>query len=260
MAKRKSKSISQALGISNITTFNRVIAGIFLLQGVAIILQSQKVTVAVVDGFMRTADTAGEPIDPGNVLFELVVPTILAYILLASAVSYMINSTSGMGWYIKSIKHRMNYMRWLQFSVSGSLLIALVALLSGLNGILTLVVVGAAMISVSVYGVIMERANQRKRTRIDWRPYRLSLITSIGLIFTLMITSSSADSFASRDASIWMYLVLLFAHISYAATMYTHYKKIGSFKNYVNAEEGFMLIDLLSKSVITWLIYFAVSS
>ena len=55
MAKRKkksSKSISKALGISNITTFNRIIAGIFFLEAVAIIAQSKKVTIPVFQNFL----------------------------------------------------------------------------------------------------------------------------------------------------------------------------------------------------------------
>lgn len=100
------------------------------------------------------------------VLFDLPLGPAVAAFLFISAIAHFVLSTFGYEWYKKNLKNHINKARWVEYSFSSSLMIVVIAMLTGytdLGVLITIFIVNASMI---LFGWLMEAYNQKtEKTR-----------------------------------------------------------------------------------------------
>lgn len=249
------KSTSKKLRIKSMKVYNRLIAAVLGITGLFIALQTDSAYISI---FRNGFDT-NEAID-SDPLVKLIVTTLLGFVLLVSSATYLLNSTTARGWYLKNLGHKINIMRWLDYSVASVVLTLLVAILAGFNDLVSLVLIAFLALLPNFYGLVMEKVNTKKKN-VNWAPYALSLALHFILIALLFFGSQNirTPSVIIERGELNILFASLFAtSLAYSLAMFAHYKKLSIWKDYINTEQTFMLIDLLSKTLICGLIYYFV--
>ena len=248
MASKNVLEFSSLKLLLRVTTFFLVAETIFILENGFIY------DVQIIQSFSSSVDGAGvETLD----LIEIRLNVWVAFLLSVSAATYFVLSTTGFGWYIKNIRHRINYMRWLHHAISTSLMIAIVALLSGINSLLSLMMIILVSVAVTMSGLLMEMANERRRNVI-WGAYKLavSLIASGWLVMMITFLSIYWSTNRSLPAELLaLYIIVTVLVATFSITMWFHYKRIGPWKDYLYSEKMYIVVNFLAKTAFAAVMY-----
>jgi len=121
---------------------------VHLAQAVAIFALSNDFSLPVVTAF-PTFDPATRTLQPVvETLTHLPIGPLTAAFLLVSAIAHLILSTFAFRWYARNLGRGINHARWYEYAVSSSIMIVLIAMLSGmyeLAGLILLFTLNATM-------------------------------------------------------------------------------------------------------------------
>jgi Heliorhodopsin len=96
----------------------------------------------------------------GPVLIQLV--SALAHLLLASPALYR--------WYERNVARGINPARWIEYSISSSLMIVVIAMLVGIYDVASLLLIFALNATMTLFGRLMELHNQAT-ARTNWTAF-----------------------------------------------------------------------------------------
>jgi len=167
---------------------NVITDGAFAVQAIAILIFSNSFSIPVIAAFQL--GPPGTTLADPHILFNLPYgPLIAAFLFLAAAGHWLVASPQLVGWYEKNLLGGINYARWIEYSISASIMILLIAILTGINNFYALFGLFAVNATMILFGLLMERVNQG-RTKIDWLPFVFGCIA--GIVPWIAITFSLA--------------------------------------------------------------------
>ena len=157
--------------------------------------------------------------------------------------------------YETHLANTRNPFRWIEYSLSSSLMIVAIAQLTGIAdapALLALIGVNASMIG---FGWIQERYEMPGGSLM---PFWLGCIAGIvpWLAIGVYLLAPGADAHA--PGFVYAIYVSLFAFFNcFALVQYLQYKKVGRFANYVTGEKTYLVLSLVAKSLLAWQIFSA---
>jgi len=90
--------------------------------------------------------------------------------LLAAVDHLLMASPRVVAWYESKLAHGRNPARWAEYSISASLMIVLIAMLTGITSAYALIGIAGVNAAMILFGHLMERTNP-DRDRVDWMPF-----------------------------------------------------------------------------------------
>ena len=162
------------------------------------------------------------------------------------------------GWYERSLARGQNPARWVEYALSSSVMIVVIATLSGIQEIGTLVAIFGINAAMNLFGWSMEAANEG-RTRVQWLHYVFGCIAGAVpwiVIFIALWTSATepgAEPIPGFVIAIFVTLLLLFN--SFAVNMWLQYRRRGRWADPLFAEKAYIVLSLLAKSALAWQVY-----
>ena len=157
--------------------------------------------------------------------------------------------------YEAHLANTRNPFRWIEYSLSSSLMIVAIAQLTGIAdapALLALIGVNASMIG---FGWIQERYEMPGGSLM---PFWLGCIAGIvpWLAIGVYLLAPGADAHA--PGFVYVIYISLFAFFNcFALVQYLQYKKVGRFANYVTGEKTYLVLSLVAKSLLAWQIFSA---
>ncbi len=186
-------------------------------------------------------------------LFNLSFAWAIAAFFALSALAHF--TVAGPGWdsyKVQLLKCRNPY-RWLEYSLSASIMIVLIAMLVGINDIaalLALVGVNASMIG---FGWMQERYETPGG---GLGPFWIGCIA--GIVPWIAIAVYLAGPGANQHAPGFVYGIFfsLFVFFNcFAINQLLQYKKVGKWSNYLVGERAYVTLSLIAKSLLAWQIF-----
>ena len=135
--------------------YNLIMGAFHALQGVAILALANDFALPVTASFMDGPPGSSAP--ELTRLFEVRVAYGVAAFVFLSAVAHWILAGPAFGWYVKSLEKYRNYARWLEYSISSSIMIVLIAMLTGIGDVAALVALFGVNSSMIFFGWLMEK-------------------------------------------------------------------------------------------------------
>ena len=155
--------------MTNLRKWNLGVGLAHLAQAVAILLLSNNFAIPVVAGIQT--GPPGTPITVGKTFFDLEFAIGIALFLLLAAADHLLMASPGVvSWYERNLRRHINYARWLEYSISASLMIVLIAMLPGITNLYALIGLFAVNAAMILFGLLMERMNQ-DREEVTWWPF-----------------------------------------------------------------------------------------
>ncbi len=198
----------------------------------------------------------GSTLPPTENLFGLSIRWAVAAFLLLAAIDHLAMALPGISsWYERNLGRGINYARWLEYSLSASLMVVLIATFAGITDLRALIAIAGANAAMILFGLLMERVNLG-RERLDWLPFWLGCIA--GAVPWVVIGISLVGSEVKGDVPgfVWGIFVSLFLLFnSFAVNMWLQYRRVGPWRSYVFGEWGYLVLSLVAKSALAWQIY-----
>jgi hypothetical protein len=192
-----------------------------------------------------------------DVIAALPLAPLVASFLFASAIAHFSLSTFGYKWYVDNLKKGANYARWLEYSVSSSIMIVLIALLVGINELSSLILIFSLNATMNLFGWMMELHNQTTK-KTDWTAYIFGCFAGfvpwlvLGIYFFGAIMQA-ADSVPTFVYAIFFILAAFFN--VFAINMVLQYRGKGRWADYLYGERVYIILSLTAKSALAWLVF-----
>ncbi len=221
-------------------------------QGVAIVALSNEFTLPVT--IFRMQGPPGTPTEQA-VLFDLPLGYAVASFVFISALAHFLIASPGIyEWYVKNLKRNRNYARWMEYSVSSSIMIVLIALLPGISDIAGLIALFGANASMILFGLLMEHYEEPGKP--NWMSYIFGCLTGAAPWIAIGYYLTTPGSDATPPAFVyWIFFSMFLFFNSFAVNMVLQYKKIGPWRDYLFGESAYVLLSLVSKSLLVWLVF-----
>ena len=168
----------------NLRRWNLGVGLIHAVQATVLLLIASDASLPVYGSWMNGPPGAADLVR-GDPLFKLSFAAATAAFLYLAAIDHLLVGGPLRGWYERNLARSVNYARWIEYSLSASLMVVLIAMLCGvleLTALIALFGVNAGMI---LFGLEMERTQSPGRDA-DWRPFWFGSI--LGAVAWVVIT------------------------------------------------------------------------
>ncbi len=243
---------------ASLRRFNLIMGFLHLIQGAFMWVVSNDTTYPIFTNFLKF-DTATFSLKPDSELFyKLPLGPAVAIFLLLSAVAHFYLSTIGYQRYVADLKSGKNPIRFYEYALSSSLMIVLIGMLAGVWDLGAILLMFALNATMNLFGLLMESINQYTE-KTDWTPFTFGSIAGIipwVVIFIYFFGAVASGGEAKPPAFVYAIIPTLFVFFNtFAVNMYLQYKKVGKWRDYLYGERGFIVLSLVSKSVLAWMIF-----
>jgi hypothetical protein len=239
--------------------FNAVMGVFHLVQGVAIIAISNDFALPVTTSFLNYIE-ATERLEPvRETLIDLRIGPLVGIFLLLSAVAHFLLASPRLyPWYVRNLKRHVNYLRWYEYTFSASLMIVVIAMLSGIYDVAALILIFALNATMLFFGLLMEIHNQTTE-RTNWTAYNFGCIAGIVPWIAIAVYFFGSISNATETVPTFVYYILLtlfvFFFLGFGLNMFLQYKKVGPWRNYLFGERMYIILSLVAKSALAWQVF-----
>ena len=200
-----------------------------------------------------------ERLFPAEVLFEVTIGYGVAAFSLLSALFHILVSTVANGSYNRAIAATQNPYRWIEYSLSSTLMIVLIVMLLGDYDIGALVGVAAANASMILFGWLMERHNTPGADDIDWYPFVFGCIAGLApwIVGTIYFAGALGNAQEAVPAWVWGLFISVFVMFNcFAINQYLQYRGVGRWRHYVFGEGVYIVLSFVAKTILVWQVYF----
>ncbi len=191
------------------------------------------------------------------VVFETPLALMVALFLGLSALAhFIVASPQFFGRYGTGLEDKRNYFRWVEYSISSSVMIVLIAQITGIADVTALVAIFGVNASMILFGWLQEKYEQPGNG--GWVPFIFGCITGMvpWLAVAIYVISPGNPSDASAPAFVYGIIVTIFLLFnSFAWVQYKQYKAQGKWSNYLHGERIYIVLSLVAKSLLAWQIF-----
>jgi hypothetical protein len=187
-------------------------------------------------------------------LFEIRIAWGVAAFLFMSAAAHLIIAFGVFDWYRANLLKNRNYARWIEYSVSSSVMVVLIAMLPGISDVAALGAIFAVNAAMILFGLLMEKYENPGTS--DWLPYWFGVLTGAvpWILIAIYLWSPTTDG--SPPGFVYAIFVSLFIFFNtFAINMVLQYKQVGPWRDYLFGETVYMVLSLVSKSLLAWQVF-----
>jgi Heliorhodopsin len=227
-----------------------------LFQAIAILILSNDFSIPV-EGKVQTGPP-GTPLEVDKVFFDVPYAPVIAVFLLFAAIDHLLTATVARGWYERRLSEGVNPARWLEYSVSASLMVVLIAMLPGITNLYALIGIFAVNAAMILFGWLMERENPPGQP-VTWWPFTFGSIVGavpwIAITIALIVsqTEPQGDGVPGFVYGIFVSLFLLFN--CFALNQWLQYRRTGRFADYLYGEQVYLVLSLVAKTALAWQVF-----
>ena len=181
-----------------------------------------------------------------------------AFMYLSALFHFIIAAPGGFGFYSSELRRGRNRLRWVEYALSSSLMIVLIALITGITDVAALISIAFVNASMILFGWLMEMVNTPNGDRW-WTPFWFGCVAGIGpwaAIAAYLVINSGIEGAEQPPTFVYGIIVTIFVFFnSFAINQWLQYKGIGKWKDYVFGETVYIVLSLLAKSALAWQIF-----
>lgn len=233
-----------------------IFAGILhFLQMVLVLALSNDFTLPINATYM--AGPPGSVFAEPVTLFETPVGlTVAIFLGLSSLAHFIVASGKFFPRYSAGLAAQRNYFRWVEYSISSSVMIVLIAQVTGVADIAAIIAIFGVNASMILFGWLQEKYETPGNG--GWLPFIFGCIAGavpwIALAFYVFAIGGPGDTKAPGFVYGIVFTIFAFFN-SFALVQWLQYKKIGKWSNYLRGERTYITLSLIAKSALAWQIF-----
>lgn len=220
-------------------------------QAVLVLLLATDFAISVTSSFPQ-GPPGTEPPAP-EALFDVRIGWAIAAFLLLAALDHGLTGTALRGRYEKDLRAGINRFRWVEYSVSATLMIILIGFYNGITGIEAVIAIIGANVSMILFGWIQEVMNPPGRQHTTMLPFWFGALAGLAPWVAIVVNTAGADTVPGFVYGIVGSLFVFF--MSFGLNQWLQYKGIGPWRSYAFGEKAYLVLSLVAKSALAWQIF-----
>ena len=231
-----------------------IIAGVFhLVQGIAILALTNDLSFPIFGRFLE-----GPPV-PGVAFaeveqFSIPYGVAVAVFSLLSAVAHFWVSGPGFAKYGEDLANKRNIARWVEYSISSTLMIVLIAVVNSVWDLVALLALAGCNISMILFGWLQEKYEEPGKGGLlpFWFGCIAGFVPWIAMFFLLIAPGSEAEP----PGFVYGVVISLFLFFnSFALVQWLQYKQVGKFADYLVGERTYITLSFIAKTALAWQLF-----
>jgi hypothetical protein len=237
--------------------YNLVAGLVHLGQAIALLALSNDFSLPVTTQFAAGPPGSGS-FTEREVFWDMRLGPAVALFLAISAVDHLLLSAPGIfSWYARNLGRGINYARWYEYSLSASLMVVLIAMLTGVSDAGALLAIFGVNATMLLFGLMMELHNQTT-SRTNWTAYVFGCFAGAVPWIVIALYLAGAEAEPGGDVPTFVYgifLSLFLCFNSFAVNMVLQYKGLGPWRDYLFGEEVYIILSLTAKTALAWQVF-----
>jgi hypothetical protein len=238
--------------------FNVAMGLLHLAQGALMVILSSSFSLPIVANFLYFDAAAQRLVPRPETLIDIRIgPAVAAFLFLSSIAHFSVASPWVYPWYSARVRAGANPARWVEYSLSSSLMIAIIAMLVGIYDIAALIAIFGVNACMILFGWVMERYNLGRPT-VDWLAYWFGVIAGAvpWIAIGIYLFGAGAGTSARPPTFVYFIYVSLFLFFNvFALNMVFQYRRIGRWRDVLFGEKVYMVLSLVAKSALAWQVF-----
>jgi hypothetical protein len=238
--------------------WNAAVGCVLLVEAALMLLLSSDFKLPITTNYLSQTTSKGMNNSVQRTVTELRLGPLVALFLCLSGIALLLIAAPRINdWYVRNLKRGANYGRWMEYSVTASLMIVIIAMLSGIYDLPTLILLFFLNAMMILFGWMMEKHNQTTE-RTDWTSFVFGCIAGAvpWVVIFLYFVSAAADSTNAVPGFVYGIMVSLFIFFNcFAVNMVLQYKKVGPWRDYLFGEKMYIILSLAAKSALAWQVF-----
>lgn len=236
--------------------FNIVMAILHFVSGTVMTILSTDLKVPVTASFLKFDVLTQKLFPQMSTLFEIRLGYLVASFLFVSALAHLVISLPWFNQkYNSGLAKGINIFRWIEYSISSSLMIVVISLLVGISDIATLIAFIFVNASMILFGWMMELHNQ-STNKTNWTSFIFGCIAGVGPWIGIAIYLASPGSTSNPPTFVyWIFFSIFIFFNIFAINQVLQYKKVGKWSDYLYGERAYIILSLVAKSLLAWQVF-----
>ena len=220
-------------------------------QAVVVLVLATDFAITVTSSF--PTGPPGTPPEAPAALFDVRIGFAIAAFLALAAIDHLLTGTALRGRYEADLTRGINRFRWVEYSVSATIMIVLIGFYNGITSITAVVAIIGANVAMILFGWLQELMNPPGRERTTMLPFWFGTIAGLAPWVAILINTVGADTVPGFVYGIIGSLFVFF--MSFGLNQYLQYKEIGPWASYAYGEKVYLVLSLAAKSALAWQIF-----
>lgn len=233
-----------------------IVAGIFhLVLAIIVLALSNDFALPVTASYL-----AGPP---GSIFTDpitlLSIPTgyaVALFLGLSSLFHFIVSSKWFFARYENGLKKNINIFRWVEYSFSSSLMIFLIAQITGISDYAALIAIVGVNASMILFGWLQEK--YVKPGSGDLLPFIFGCIAGIipWIIILISVLSPNSPSDATPPGFVYGIIISIFVLFNtFAYVQFKQYQAKGKWKDYLRGERAYIVLSFVAKATLALQIF-----
>jgi hypothetical protein len=228
--------------------------------GLSVLHAAQAVLILVMAGDFAITVTSTFPQGPPGTrlttpeaLFDVAIGPAIAVFLLLAAFDHFATATFARRTYERDLGRGINRFRWVEYSLSATLMVVLIAFYSGITDITAVLAIAGANVAMILFGWLQERINPPGRTSTTMMPFWFGTIAGVAPWIAIWTNVFGAPQIPGFVYGIVIAELVFF--FSFGLNQWLQYRGIGRWHDYAYGEKTYLVLSLAAKSLLAWQIY-----
>lgn len=237
--------------LSNLRLWNLGLTVLHIAQAIIILIIASDFSITVTSTFPD--GPPGTRITNPEGLFGVNISWCIAVFLALAAIDHFATGTFSRNTYESDLAAGINRFRWVEYSVSATIMVLLISAYAGITDITGIVAIAGANISMILFGWLQERMNPPGRSKTTMMPFWFGTIAGLAPWVAIAINIFGADTVPGFVYGIFFAQLIFF--FSFGLNQWLQYHGVGPWRDYLYGEKAYLVLSLGAKSILAWQIY-----
>lgn len=246
--------------ITRLRAYNIVAGSAHALQaiffGVALTFLDSQVLFGVSADYPTGPPGFGSPPETVTLFDVNIGAGIVAFLALSAFFHFLISTPWFFPRYSRGLTANHNYFRWIEYSLSSSIMIWLIAQLTGISDIGALVAIFAVNAAMILFGALQEKYETPGNGQ--FLPFIFGSMVGIVpwlLIFLYLLQPGSETAAEVPGFVIGIIFSLFVFFNTFAVNQVLQYRQIGGWRDYLRGERAYITLSLVAKTALAWQVF-----
>jgi len=240
----------------NLRKLNVIAGFLHLFSLLAILFLSTDASLPVIATYMSDAPGTGKFAAPVELFSLNISYTVAAFMALSAFFHFFVSFGPVFPKYVDGLKQHINIYRWIEYSLSSSIMIVIILQLNGVTDYIALIAVFGVNVSMILFGWLQER--YVKPGSGDMRPFWFGCIAGAVpwvAIFINMLSPSGPPETTVPGFVIGIVISLFIFFNCFALVQWKQYKAEGKWADYLHGERWYIILSFVAKSLLAWQVF-----
>jgi hypothetical protein len=182
---------------------------------------------------------------------------VFTFLAISAVALLIIASPIVFPWYKRNLLQNRNYGRWIEYFFSSSIMIVLIAQITGISDIAALLAIFGINACMILFGALQEKYENPGKP--SWLPFWFGSFAGAIPWIAIAIYVWAPGLNVSPPGFVYGIIASLFVFFNcFAINMVLQYKKVGPWRDYLFGEKVYILLSLTAKALLAWQVFFPV--